>query len=142
MTAGIVIDKLNSVIGGLNLRREDIDIAHRLGIKKKGNPKPGETVRPRRIITKFNSWYRRDEILRNRKLFKGTDIFVNEDLTKINQLVLSCVRKKMKDEVGKAWTRNGRIMYENKTGYVTEVAYPDFQDWIDLPWPAKTENKK
>ena len=88
MTAGIVIDKLNSVIGGLNLRREDVDIAHWLGIKKKGKPKPGETVRPRRIIIKFNSRYRRDEILRNRKLFKGTDIFVNEDLTKINQLVL------------------------------------------------------
>ena len=38
MTAGIVIDKLNSVIGGLNLRREDIDIAHRLGMKKKKKP--------------------------------------------------------------------------------------------------------
>lgn len=115
MTVGIVIEKLNSAIGGWNLRREDIDIAHRLGIKKKEKPKPGETVQPRKIIIKFNSRYRRDEILRKRKLFKGTDIFVNEDLTKINQLVLSCVRKKMKDEVEKAWTRNGRIMYENKT---------------------------
>ena len=53
-----------------------------------------------------------------------------------------CQKKKMKDEVGKAWTRNDRIMYENKTGDGTEVTYPEFQDWIDLAWPAKTENKK
>ena len=135
MTADILIGKFNSVIGGLNLRPEDIDIAHRLGKKKK--PKPHETIPPRRVIVKFNSRCKRDAILRNRKLFQGTDIYVNEDLTKINQLVLSCVRKKMKDEVEKAWTKNGRIMYEKKTGDVVEVAYSGFQEWIDLPWPVE-----
>ena len=134
MTADILIEKLNGVIGGLNLKPDDIDIAHRLGKKKR--PKPNETVYPRRVIVKFHSRCKRDAILRNRKLFKGTDIYVNEDLTKINQLVLSCVRKKMSDEVEKAWSKNGRIMYENKTGEIVEVVYSEFQEWIDLPWPA------
>ena len=133
MTADILIEKLNGVIGGLNLEPDDIDIAHRLGKKR---PKPNETVYPRRVIVKFHSRCKRDAILRNRKLFKGTDLYVNEDLTNINQLVLSCVRKKMSDEVEKAWSKNGRIMYENKTGEIVEVVYSEFQEWIDLPWPA------
>ena len=134
MTAEILTAKLNSVIGGLNLKKDDIDIAHRLGMKK--TPKPHETVYPRRVIVRFNSRCKRDAILRSRKLFKGTDIYVNEDLTKVNQLVLSCVRKKMKDEVETAWTKNGRIMYKNKTGAIVEVLYSEFQEWIDLPWPV------
>ena len=44
--------------------------------------------------------------------------------------------QKMSDEVEKAWSKNGRIMYENKTGEIVEVVYSEFQEWIDLPWPA------
>ena len=84
MTTGRVIDKLNSVIADLNLRREDIDIAHRLG-SKQNRKRRGTTVPARRVIIKFNSRIKRDKVLKNRKLLKGTDIFVNEDLTQINQ---------------------------------------------------------
>ena len=134
MTTGIVIDKLNSVIGSLNLRREDIDIAHRLGPKRKRRWGQ-ETATPRRVIIKFNSRIKRDNIMRNRKLFKGTNMFVNEDLTQINQNVLACVRKKMPDEVKQSWSINGRIFYESHTGDKIEVKYCDFQEWVDLPWP-------
>ena len=139
MTTGIVIDKLNNVIGNLNLRREDIDIAHRLGPKR--NRRWGQETAPaRRVIIKFNSRIKRDNILRNRKLFKGTDIFVNEDLTQINQNVLACVRKKMPDEVKQSWSINGRIFYESQTGEKIEVKYCDFQEWVDLPWPVNEHN--
>ena len=135
MTTGIVIDKLNNVIDNLNLRGEDIDIAHRLGPKR--NRRWGqETVSARRVIIKFNSRIKRYNILRNRKLFKGTDIFVNEDLTQINQNVLACVRKKMADEVKQSWSINGHIFYESQTGEKIEVKYCDFQEWVDLPWPV------
>ena len=135
MTTEKVIVKLNNVIGNLNLRREDIDIAHRLGPKR--NRRWGqETVPARRVIIRFNSRIKRDNILRNRKLFKGTDIFVNEDLTQINQNVLACVRRKMPDEVKQSWSINGRIFYESHTGEKLEVKYSDFQEWIDLPWPV------
>ena len=44
----------------------------------------------------------RDEILRQRKVMKGTDIFISEDLTRLNQQVLACIRKKLPDEVDEA----------------------------------------
>ena len=40
-------------------------------------------------------------MLKNRKVFTGSQMFVNEDLTRINQHVLACVRKKMPDKVDK-----------------------------------------
>ena len=132
MTTRKVADTLNGTITDLNLARYDFDIAHRLG------PKRRDSCRP--IIVKFQSRMNRDTVLRNRKLFKGSDIYINEDLTRLNQLVLACVRKKMPDEVDKVWTRNGRIVYKNKTNHVHEVKYADYQDWIDLEWPEPEAN--
>ena len=102
MTREKVIDKLNSVIADLNLRREDIDIVHRLGSKQNRKGRV-TTVPARQVIIKFNSRIKRNKVLKNRKLFKGTDIFVNENLTQINQLALACVRRKMPDEVKQSW---------------------------------------
>ena len=94
----------------------------------------------RPIIAKFQSRMKRDVVLRNRKLFKGSNIYINEDLTRLNQLVLSCVRKKMLDEVDKVWVRNGRISYKNKAKHVHDVKFSEYQDWIDLEWPEPTSN--
>ena len=127
-----VAETLNRAIVDLNLARYDFDIAHRLGQKRLGSCRP--------IIVKFQSRMKRDVILRNRKLFKGSDIYINEDLTRLNQLVLSCVRKKMPDEVDKVWTRNGRISYKNKAKHVHDVKFSDYQDWIDLEWPVPVED--
>ena len=44
-------------------------------------------------------------------------------LTRINQHVLACVRKKMPDEVDKVWTRNGRIFYKSKANHIHELKY-------------------
>lgn len=131
-TTRIATETLNRYIENLDIRREEIDIAHRLGKKKEG--------KHRQIIIKFQSRMLRDTVLKNRRVFKGSDIFVNEDLTKINQQVLACVRKKMTDEVARAWSRNGRIFYKSHTDTVLEVKYKDFQNWIDLPWPEKERN--
>lgn len=127
ITTRKIVNKLNGRIQDLNLEISDIDIAHRLGQKRRGSCRP--------IIVKFLSRLKRDRVIRNRKLFKGTNIYINEDLTRLNQLVLACVRKKMPDEVDKVWSRNGRIYYKNKTGHVHEVKFVDFQQWIDLEWP-------
>lgn len=132
-TTTAIIEVLNNNIENLALRREDIDIAHRLGKKKNG--------KHRQIIVKFQSRMKRDTILRNKKLFKGTDIFINEDLTKINQHVLACVRKKMADEVAMAWSKGGRLFYKNKTDAVIEVKYSDYQQWVDLPWPENEDGR-
>ena len=106
-TMQIVMEKLNATMKDLELRNEHIDIAHRLGRKKKD--------RHRQIIVKLNSRMKRDEILRQRKVMKGTDIFISEDLTPLNQQVLACIRKKLPDEVDQAWSKSGRLYYKLKS---------------------------
>ena len=127
-----VAETLNRVIVDLNLAKCDFDIAHRLGQRGPGSCRP--------VIVKFQSRMKRDIVLRNRKLFKGSNIYMNEDLTRLNQLVLSCVRKKMPDEVDKVWVRNGRISYKNKAKHVHEVKFSEYEDWIDLEWPEPTDS--
>ena len=130
-----IIRKLNDSIPELNLQKDHVDVAHRVGGKKKD--------RHRQIIVKLNSRMKRDEILKNRRNFKGTNTFISEDLAKTNQLVLTCIRKKMPDEVDQSWSKGGHLYYKLKSDSdtVLEVQYKDFQSWIDLPWPAKEDDK-
>ena len=135
-TIEVVVKKLNTTMRNLDLRYEDIDIAHRLGKKKKDIH--------RQIIVKFNSRLKRDEILRQRRILKGTDIFIKEDITPLNQEVLACMRKKQPDEVDQAWSKGGRLYYKHKsdTNTIILVPYEEFQAWIDLPWPVQRDNTK
>lgn len=124
-----VVQFLNSNISNLNLEKKDVEIAHRLGIKKQG--------KQRQIIVKFYSRNIKSTVLKNKKQLKGSGVFINEDLTQLNQHVFSCVRRKQPDEIESAWTINGTIFYKNKTGNVHRVNFKDFEHWIDLPWPEK-----
>lgn len=105
----------------------DIDIAHRVGKKKSGK---------QQIIAKLKSRATKYHILNNKKSLKGTGIFINEDLTKVNQLALACVRKKCPDEVKGAWSHNGKIKYKNSVGNIHTLRYSEFQTWFDMPWPV------
>lgn len=117
----------------LDLREGNIDIAHRIGKKKNGK---------RQIIVRFQSRMIRDKIMKYKKLMKGTGIFISEDLTRLNNYVLACVREKSPDEVENAWSDNGKILYEDKTGEIREVRFNDYQDWIDMNWPDKKESEQ
>ena len=66
---------------------------------------------------------------------KAADIFLNEDLTHLNQTVLLSVRKKTPDEVEDAWYSNGKIFKKDKMNDVTIVPFEEYQDWLDLPFP-------
>ncbi|KAH3869040.1 hypothetical protein DPMN_032196 [Dreissena polymorpha] len=69
-TSKVIIKFLNEKIEGLNLCINDIDIAHRLG--------------------------RRDtNMMKNRRCLKGSGIFLNDDLTKLNQSVLMSIKRKL-----------------------------------------------
>ena len=131
-----VIDTLNKTLKDINVQNEHINIAHRLGKKK--------TTVPRQIIVKFHSRMKRDELLKKRRELKGTNIYISEDLTPINQQVLACLRKKMPDEVEQSWSNRGRLYYKTRSDKDTikEVHYKDFQMWIDLPWPTTMKAKQ
>ena len=124
-TSKIAAETLNARMPDTNIRRCDIDIAHRLGQKQDN--------KPRAVIMRFVSRMTRNNIVRNRKTLKGSNIYINEDLTKLNHKVLKCVRTKMTDEVESAWSSNGKIFYKHKDKSIKEVKPKDYQHWIDLP---------
>ncbi|KAH3868294.1 hypothetical protein DPMN_031437 [Dreissena polymorpha] len=78
----------------------------------------------------------------NRKQLKGTDIFINEDMTKLNLHVLMCVKKKMPDEINSAWFMNGKIFYKNHMDKIQTVQFEDYEHWTNLPWPNNTPKRK
>ena len=130
-TACKVVDLIRSK-NMCNIHVHDIDIAHRL---------PQKINNCRVVIVKLHSRYAKDMILRNAKNLKGTGIFVNEDLTRKNQHVLMCMKKKSPDDVQIAWSRNGSLFYKDKQDHIKFVPYEEYQDWVDLPWPKKISNK-
>ena len=92
--ASILSENLN-----LNISAYDIDIAHRLGKFEENKIRP--------VIIKFVQRQVKVNVMRNTKRLKGTPYSINEDLTKMNQKVLSAVRLLAKDKVEKGWSYEG-----------------------------------
>lgn len=85
----------------LPISSTDIDRAHRVG-------KPSHEHRA--IIVRLQS--HRHKIMKTRRSLKGTNVFINEDLTKGNQQLFSEARKLT--NVKLAWTRDGRIFVKHR----------------------------
>ncbi|KAH3805361.1 hypothetical protein DPMN_086643 [Dreissena polymorpha] len=111
----------------------DINIAHRL---------PNKDNKNRDIIVSLISRQTKFDIIANRKQLKGTDIFINEDMTKLNLHVLMCVKKKMPDEINSAWFMNGKIFYKNHMDKIQTVKFEDYEHWTNLPWPNNTPKRE
>lgn len=126
-TIKTVIETLNSEIPGLNLEENDIDVAHRLGKFEQG--------KKRQIIVRLKRRMIKYKIMRQKKSLKGKNIYISEDLTKLNQEVFSSVRKKMKDVVSAAWTQDGAIKYRDYNDHIQVVHHTNYKYWLDLPWP-------
>ncbi|WAR06705.1 SVEP1-like protein [Mya arenaria] len=104
----------------INIVHIDVDIAHRLPNKK--NTK-------RNNIVKFQFRMLKENILKSRKLLKNSSCFINKDLTRENQRVLMCVKRKMNDEVVRLdchdppAIENGSANKSNGTTYGSIVEY-------------------
>ena len=95
-TAVIVAEKLSAKLK-LSIEVRDIDIAHRMGrFLKEGN---------RPIICKFVSRFKKVEVIKSRRLLKGTPIVIKEDLTLRNMQRLQEVQDV--ENVTKAWSDDG-----------------------------------
>lgn len=85
---------------GVDLSLHDIDRSHRIGATG------GD--RPRGIIVKFVSYRKRSEIFRNKKLLKGSNITIREDLTKCRYQLLQDTIQKY--GIKNVWTMDGCIV--------------------------------
>ncbi|KAL1447519.1 hypothetical protein WDU94_010888 [Cyamophila willieti] len=84
----------------LNIDFPHIDRAHRL----KGKKSPG---RSRAIIVKFCSYHHKRMVYSNKKLLKGSGMYVSESLTRSNFQILCEANKAFSQ--GNVWTLDGRI---------------------------------
>jgi predicted transcriptional regulator len=90
---------------GIEVKHEEIDRAHRVG-------KPNRDG-ARALIVKFKSYESKRKIMINKRKLKGKKLYVNEDLTWLNQQLLKRVRDAI---VGKAYvfTADGYILVKDK----------------------------
>lgn len=107
-------DELN-----ISVKKEEIDRAHRVGPKKSSSSRP--------IIVKFKSYNSKMEVCRKKKELKGSNIFINEDLTKANVKLFNHARKNC-DRVKSVWASDGKILVRNLEGKIYRIRkMSDFQ---------------
>ena len=122
-TVSLVVKTLNEKMG-LNLENRDIDIAHRIGKKMPNQP-------DRCIIAKFTSRLNKMKSLKDRKKkLQGTNIKIQEDLTKLNLAVLKATWKN--DDVERSWTTEGAIYVKwVGSGNIKKLGFNEYSEWLE-----------
>lgn len=120
-TTETAVKLLNEKLG-MNITNKDIDIAHRIGVMRRGTP--------RGIIVKFLSRHSKIASLKDKRTkLKGTGIYVQEDLTQLNANVLKHVREN--SEIETAWSFEGQLYGKYKSnGNVNKVEYEEYEHWL------------
>ena len=95
-----VIDTLKKI--DVTVTHDNISAGHRIGKMGSGRVRP--------IICKFVSRQHRDLVMNNKHKIKGTEIFINEDLTYLRNRLLTYVKKNVPNVTPKSvHSVNGRI---------------------------------
>ncbi|ELU01331.1 hypothetical protein CAPTEDRAFT_187669 [Capitella teleta] len=91
-----------------------IDRMHRIG-----KPVPGKH---RSIIVKFATYHQCKRVLSKRSSLRGSDIFINEDLTKHRNNLLYIARQfKKKGGITDCWSYDGRILIKDNKNLIREI---------------------
>ena len=101
----------------VRLEERDIDRSHRLG-RKMGDG------RPREIIVKLVSHDTKvNIILKSGKRLRGTNIYMNEDMTKYrSSLAFEARQLKRDQQIADTWTRDGHILIKSKAGNIKSIS--------------------
>jgi hypothetical protein len=95
----------------LAITEEEIDSAHVLPSRETVTKEPEVEMRQTsavpQVIVRFKRREVTDNIIQNRRILKGTNMAVVEDLTALNMKTIN--RLKLHNSVLKTWTWNGRI---------------------------------
>ena len=96
----------------IELTESDIDRTHRIGKSFQG--------KPRAIVVKLTRHNMRQKIMRNRKMLKGSDIYINDLLAPFTSTLLKRAKDLVREAhwVKTAWTWEGRVyIYVHPEGY-------------------------
>lgn len=85
---------------------DSISRCHRIGKAKEGKARP--------IIINFTNYKVKEQIFRSRKMLKGKNITIHDDLTKKRLNLLNAVRDKY--GIRNTWTRDGNVFARNDMG--------------------------
>ena len=122
--------KLKNILSSnlqIDLNGTAIERAHRIGRKKR------DALKPRPVVAKFPSFKTREEILKNKKRFQGTNIFVMEDFSeRVRER-----RRELLPEMHKA-RKEGLIAFLRYDKLVTR---PASQPQHKVPWNYPTLNR-
>ena len=128
-----VADEMASLLTkklGMPIATTDIDVAHRLGKFAKNKSRP--------VIVKFLRRQTKIEIMKRAQMLKGSRLFINEDLTKLNAEVLASLRLKEPDLIERAWSFEGKLFVRYRGSDRREtVSFVKYREWLDKPWPQK-----
>ena len=129
-TDGILEAKIIELAGdmGVELKSEDISVAHRIG-------KPKEGGRP--VIVRFCQRKKKNEVMRNKKKLKGKErkVYVNEDLTSLRAKMMKVTKEQ--ESVKNVATRDGSILaWMYSGGRPVVINTPDDLHKIGITSPA------
>ena len=117
---------------GLDIRPEDVQIAHRTGRYT--------ALSTRSIIVQFVSRKAKKDVIGNRKKLRGSGVSIAEDLTPSNVRRLSAI--KSLDCVVQSWSFEGKLFAKNKNGHVKEVLARDLLTEKLFEYPPSNSSLK
>ena len=124
-----VVNWLNTTLKLSDLTYADVENAHIVPSKQSANSGAHKTSSQSRtssssgsansVIVRFARREVKERVLRSRRILKNSPITLTEDLTTLNNQLLTRLYKN--DRVEKTWTWNGRIFAQLKNDVVTVV---------------------
>jgi len=122
-TAEKVVKTMNEKLKDLNIKSTDIDICHRLGKIR--------TEKPRPVIVRFISRMTRNDLMYRRRDLKGTNIYVNEDLSHLNRHMLVNL-KRMISQDESVWVKDGTLYHKSGNGRIQKILHGDYAKWMGV----------
>ena len=113
--------KITNDILKVPITKDDISVVHRI---PKKNASGNASTSP--VVIRFTKRSTRDAVSNARFELKGKNIgyplFINENLTSVNQKIFSCLHKKFKDKkIQGVWTTNCKVLCKRNNGNVLHV---------------------
>ena len=122
-TAEKVVKTMNEKLKNLNIESADIDICHRLGKIR--------TEKPRPVIVRFISRMTRNDLMYRRRDLKGTNIYVNEDLSHLNRHMLVNLKRMIPHDES-VWVKDGTLYHKSGNGHIQKILHGDYAKWMGV----------